>query len=145
MPLINQIRKPRMCSGLDYKADTSHYIEENWGQAWYFFFQFLFTINIYIFALKLNTLENDSKRTLFYHIMSDDILQPPFYAWERALRELGHCRTNAPPPPPGQSFLRINTPGDITTSLIPLGRSSLRASTLGRHKNKTNSLGTKLS
>ena len=41
-----------MYSGLDYKADTSRYI----------------------FALKLNTLENDSKRTLFYHIMSDDIL-----------------------------------------------------------------------
>ena len=29
---------------------------------------------IYIFSLKLNTLENDSKPTLFYHIMSDDML-----------------------------------------------------------------------
>ena len=46
----------------------------------------------------------------------------------------------------GRSSLRASTLGRHHSRLIvPLGRSSLRASTLGRHNNRTNSLGTKLS
>ena len=64
---------------------------------------------------------------------------PPMLGTE--LSEIMDSRTNAPRTKLSQSII---TPGHITTSLIPLGRSSLRASTLGRHNNRTNSLGTKL-
>ena len=86
-------------------------------------------------------------RQQYNQFPQDETLFKPLHTWETTVQPFGSAlgREHWDKFPWDEALIEHRHLGDTITGLTPLGRSSFRASTLGRHNNRTNSLGTKFS